>query len=71
MSSAALLLAALALAGAPSDGAAAPPPPRPVLVLPSPNVDLGRVVEGESAVAVFSFENAGDADLRILSAQPG
>jgi len=80
-------LAALALAGslaraasapvpnpapaAPSPSAEAPAGPSPRVKFDATTVDLGDVVRGNDAVAEFSYANAGDAPLKILSAKPG
>jgi hypothetical protein len=37
----------------------------------SKEVDLGRLVRGEQAEAVFTLRNEGDAVLRILRVKPG
>ena len=64
-----------ASAAAPAPGTPPPPTPAPgplpALVVESPQLALGNVKEGEDAVAVFMLRNAGDAELKILSARPG
>lgn len=45
--------------------------PAPKLVVEKPEIDLGSVVRGKVAEAVFELRNEGDAELRILSAKPG
>ena len=42
-----------------------------MLVIEKPEIDLGSVVRGKVAEAVFELRNEGEADLRILSAKPG
>lgn len=43
----------------------------PRIVFESETVDLGKVVRGASANATFTFKNAGDTELEILSVKPG
>lgn len=35
-----------------------------------PNLNLGRVVAGNTATGTFIFQNDGDVDVRILRAKP-
>lgn len=76
----ALLLCWLVLAWGPLAGQSPTPPdespaeepaPAPRLVVDSKEVDLGRLVRGEQAEAVFTLRNEGDAVLRILRVKPG
>ncbi len=73
----------LLLAGSPAVAGSTPPAPpaakgklpgqtvlRPKLVVRQPALDIGVVAEGQDAVATFTLENAGDADLKILRAKP-
>jgi hypothetical protein len=66
-----LLVGLLAWAGDPAapDGAT-PPAGAPRLEVET-LVDLGQVVRGRTATAVFELKNTGDAELKILSAKPG
>lgn len=73
---AALLVSLPALAGPPATPpalAAQPATPKaaPHLHFESTTVDLGNVVRGKDATAVFTYENTGNAELKILSAKPG
>lgn len=52
-----------------ADPTAAPPAPR--VQIESETVDLGQLVRGASAEAVFVLRNAGNDVLKILSAKPG
>jgi len=45
--------------------------PLPKLVIDAPVAHLGAPVRGEVLELAFDLRNAGDAPLRILSAQPG
>jgi hypothetical protein len=51
--------------------AAPPTGPSPHIKFDSTNVNLGDVVHGEDAVAIFTYHNTGDLPLHILSAKPG
>jgi len=48
-----------------------PNAPGPRIVFDAINLNLGNVVHGEEAVAVFTYHNKGDVPLHILSAKPG
>ena len=50
---------------------AAPAGPAPRIKFDATEVNLGDVVQGQDAVATFTYHNTGDAPLRILSAKPG
>jgi hypothetical protein len=44
--------------------------PAPAFRVEQETVDLGDVVAGGEAVAVFRFHNTGDADVHIVRAKP-
>ncbi len=50
---------------------AAPAGPAPHITFDSTDVNLGDVVHGKDALAVFTYHNTGTAPLHILSAKPG
>lgn len=72
---AALLLSLPALAGPPTSAPALATRPAtnaaPHLHFQATTIDLGNVVRGKDAIAVFTYENTGNAELKILSAKPG
>ncbi len=47
------------------------PRPGPHAVYENPEVDLGKIVRGTTAEAVFRIRNAGTEPVRIASARPG
>lgn len=46
------------------------PAPKPLLVVPTPVHDLGKLQKGDRTEVEFVLENRGDAPLKIKSAQP-
>jgi hypothetical protein len=76
---AALAFASWAAWGAPPASAPAPAVAvKPGTAVAAPHlefdettVDLGDVVRGQDANAVFTYRNTGDAELKILAAKPG
>lgn len=62
--------ATVALAQPQPAGGAATPASAPRLVIAERSVDLGSVREGETARAVFTLRNEGNAPLEIRSAKP-
>jgi hypothetical protein len=51
--------------------AAVPTGPAPHIKFDKVEINLGDVVRGEDAVAVFTYQNTGSVPLHILSAKPG
>ncbi len=47
------------------------PRPGPHAVYENPEVDLGKIVRGTAAEAVFRIRNAGTEPVKIASARPG
>ncbi len=45
--------------------------PGPHAVYENPEVDLGNIVRGSTAEAIFRVKNAGTEPIRIASARPG
>ncbi len=43
----------------------------PVTETAAPEVDVGTLIRGATAEAVFTLRNTGDETLRILGAEPG
>ena len=68
---AAALAAGLALGGAFAQAPAPAAAGTPHLRFDTTEVNLGKVIRGEDAVATFTYHNTGDAPLHILSAKPG
>ena len=60
-----------AAAPAPAKEAAAPAKGAPHIRFETTEVKLGQVIHGQDAVATITYQNTGDAPLRILSAKPG
>ena len=50
---------------------ATPAGPAPHITFDAKDINLGDVVHGKDAVAVFTYHNTGTAPLHILSAKPG
>jgi hypothetical protein len=50
---------------------AEPAAPAPHLQFDATAIDLGDVVRGKDASAVFTYRNTGEGVLKILSAKPG
>ncbi len=50
---------------------AAPEGPAPHIKFDATEVNLGDVIRGQDAVAIFTYHNTGNAPLHILSAKPG
>jgi hypothetical protein len=50
---------------------AVPAGPAPRITFDAKDVNLGDVVQGQDAVATFTYHNTGTAPLHILSAKPG
>jgi hypothetical protein len=50
---------------------AAPAGPAPHIAFDAKDVNLGDVIHGVDAVAMFTYHNTGTAPLHILSAKPG
>jgi len=48
-----------------------PTSPHPAIQIERRDLDVGTVREGAEVVGTFQIKNAGDAELRILSAKPG
>jgi hypothetical protein len=44
--------------------------PPPAFRVEQDTIDLGDIVAGSEAVAVFRFHNAGDSDVHIVRAKP-
>ena len=43
----------------------------PIMKLEKTQIDLGKITQGDEAVATFTIKNEGKGDLRILKAKPG
>jgi hypothetical protein len=65
-----VLSAALAFA-ADQPAPEAPAGASPHITFDAKDVNLGDIVHGQDAVAVFTYHNTGNAPLHILSAKPG
>ena len=65
-----VLSAALAVA-ADQPAPAAPAGASPQITFDAKDVNLGDIVHGQDAVAVFTYRNTDNAPLHILSAKPG
>ena len=65
-----VLSAALAVA-ADQPAPATPAGASPHITFDAKDVNLGDIVHGQDAVAVFTYRNTGTAPLHILSAKPG
>jgi hypothetical protein len=71
-----LVAALFALGAAQAVSAEEPAPSRPAgpaprIAFDAKDVNLGDVVHGQDAVAVFTYHNTGSAPLHILAAKPG
>lgn len=67
---AAAVLGVLAIAAAAPAGADEATAPTPTFRVEQETIDLGDVIAGSEAVAVFRFHNAGNADVHIVRAKP-
>jgi len=65
------LLVGSCLVGGAASASEAPAAAAPRLEIDKPILDLGDVVRGQVATAVFELRNAGDAVLRVLNVKPG
>jgi hypothetical protein len=67
---AAALFGAVAALAAAAPAVADEAVPAPAFRVEQETIDLGDVVAGSEALAVFRFHNAGDADVHIVRAKP-